>query len=516
MRPYWTMVDTILGGAGVMRAAGETYLPRFQEERATTDTSGRQYDPYALRLSKAPLTNLYEDILKNLASKPFAKELTMKDETPSQYMKLAENIDAHGRNLHVWASEVFRAGINHGITWILVDFTRALPRADGRPLTRADEQAQGLRVYWQHVQAPRMIAVYTDFEGGREIITHARISEPSITLDGYLEETVQRIRVLDRAPIAWDAAGKPIAWGPPTFTVWELVTGVASGQTASGTSWQIVDRGAYSGINVIPLIPFMTGDRIQGTYQIVPPLRGVAYMQIDEYQQESNLQNIIELTCFPMLSGSGVQAPADGEIKLAISPRTILLAPPPASGGTPGGFQWIEPGAQSVRAVMDKLEKTRTEMRDLGMQPLTQGNLTVITTAQVAVKANSTVQAWAIRFKDALEQAWKLTAQWMGDSAFEPEVVIYKDFGPMGLDDGKGFEAVMKMRANNDVSRDAVVNAAVRYGYLPDDFDVEDDAEKLATEQEGLQPEQTIDPRTGQPIEMTRPVGNGLQSPQLQ
>jgi hypothetical protein len=50
----------------------------------------------------------------------------------------------------------------------------------------------------------------------------------------------------------------------------------------------------------------------------------------------------------------------------------------------------------------------------------------------------------------------------------------------------------------------------MRYGYLPDDFEIEADAEKLATEQEGLQGEQPIDPRTGQAISM----GNGQQMPE--
>lgn len=516
---YWFMIDTIMGGTEAIRAQGTTYLPRLQEEFTIKDSTGREYDPYLLRLAKAPFTNIYEDIWRNLTSKPFSHELAMKTGTAKPYVDLADNIDGQGRNLHVFGMELFRAAVNHGITWVMVDHSKAEVRPDGFPLSKADEKAQGLRPYWIHVLATNLIAVYSDFENGKEIITHARILEPSVTLDGYKEAAVERVRVLSRAPIAWDVAGKPIKWGPPGYAVWELVTGGKLSNGQPGNVWAVVDEGEFTGITEIPLIPIITGQRVQGSWRVLPPLRGLAWMQIDEYQIESNLQSIIELTAFPMLSGSGVAAPAEGETKMAIGPRMILLAPPPNGGGSPGRYEWIEPGAQSIRVVMDKLKDVRTEMRDLGMQPLTASNLTVITTGQVAVKANSTVQAWAINFEDALEQCFLITAQWLGDKTTEPEVEVYKDFA-ISTDDGKGFEAVLNLRKNKDVSREAVVTSAIRYGYLPEDFDLKADDELLATESEGLLGEQTINPVTGLPIAMTpavpllpKPKPNGVKEP---
>lgn len=498
MRDYWRKVETIIGGADAMHAAGEVYLPRFQEERVIKDTRGASFDPYKIRLQKAPFTNIFEDITRNLASKPFAKELTLKEDTPDSYKELADNIDGQGRSLHVFGQEVFKAAVQYGITWILVDFTRAIPRADGMPLTKADEAAQKLRPYWVHIMAPRMLAVYSDFESGVEIITHARIYEPGIALDGFHEMPVERVRVLDRLPLAYDDAGKPVAWGPPTYRVWELVTGPVSAQTGKVSTWVVVEEGVFAGMSKIPLIPFYTGDRVQGSFVIHPPMQGLANMQIDEYNLESGLQNTMDMTCFPMLAANGVAPPASGEPTIAIGPRNIVWAPPLAAGGRPGSFNWIEPGASSIKVVMERLENCRTEMRDLGMQPLTQSNLTVITTGAVAVKANSAVQAWTIRFADALEQCWQLTAQWMGDT-FEPEVVVYKDFN-LGMDNGVGFNAVMALRTNKDISAEAAINAAVRYGYLPDDFDLQADAKLLAEEQQGLAAEQPINPLTGQPI----------------
>ena len=509
MLPYWNMVDTILGGKQAMQDANETYLYRFQEEASDSrDSRNRTYDPYTLRLNKTPFTNLYDDILKNLSSKPFAKELTLKEGTPDQFKKLGENVDGQGNNLHVFCQNVFRSALNHAIAYILVDYTRAQPRADGQPLSRADEAAQNLRPYWCFIPATRMLAIYSDYDGGQEIITHARIFEPAITLQGFQEVAVERIRVLEREVLERDGAGKAIKWGAATYMLWEKLT--PTPENPKGL-WQLVDAGVYT-VGIIPLVPVVLTERRQGSYRAEPALHNLAYMQIAEYNQESNVMGVSDATCFPMFVCVGLEK-KKGDDNLAVGPRSVIMIPPPASGSA-GDFKSIEPSGASVRVIMDQLKEIRTEMRDLGMQPLTQSNLTVITTGQVAVKANSAVQAWAIRFKDAVEQAWKITAEWLG-LALEPEIVIHTDYSA-AMDEGKGFEGVMKLRTNKDVSRETAIGAAQRYGYLPDDFDIQADEEQLAKEQadaSSLMGEVQIDPRTGKPIP---PLGQAAQSGQQQ
>src|SRR4029079_9219326 len=108
MQSYWELVTTILGGAEAMRAAGEKYLVRFQNEVITEDTSGRRYDPYATRLAMAPFTNIYEDSSRNLAAKPFSKELKVAENSNDYYKNLSNNIDQCGNNLHVFCQDVFQ------------------------------------------------------------------------------------------------------------------------------------------------------------------------------------------------------------------------------------------------------------------------------------------------------------------------------------------------------------------------------------------------------------------------
>jgi hypothetical protein len=128
------------------------YLPKFENE-----TDG-DYQ----RRRNAPLTNIYSDISRNLASKPFSKTLELDEAAPDQYKKLAENIDGQGNNLHVFAAETFKSGLDKGIDWILVDYTKVPPGS-----TLADEAGIGARPYWVRIQAERMLAVYSDFLNGR-------------------------------------------------------------------------------------------------------------------------------------------------------------------------------------------------------------------------------------------------------------------------------------------------------------------------------------------------------------
>lgn len=486
----WEKVEAILGGEGPIKAGKETYLPRLPEEE---DSS------YAYRLSSAPFTNIYADISANLASKPFSKELGLKDGSSDRFKRLGENIDGQGNNLHVYCQQTFKAGIDKGIDWIFVDFTKAKPRADGKPLTVAEEKEQGLRPYWVHISAERMIAVYSDFVGGQEVIHHARFMETAVQIDGFTEVCVQRIRVLTRDPI-FEVVGNTITdavigYGPARWELWEQKTGADNKQT-----WVMVDGGDIT-IGVIPLVPFVPMSRKTGSWVVSAPLRDIANMQIKEYQQEANLEWVKIMTCFPMLSISGVSGKDEkGEpVKVKVGPSQVILIPPNQQGNGPAGeASYVEPTTASIKEVREQLELFRQEMRDLGMQPLAQANLTVVTTANVSKKASSAVQAWSFIFKDAIELAWKYTAQWLND-ATEPEIEIYTDFS--AETDGKDrLGAVLNAEKQGVISKRTAREELKRDGTLSANVTDEEEEQRLAEEGEGPNPEEAIDPRTGQPI----------------
>lgn len=501
MKPYWDMVEAILGGAARMRAAGEAYLPRFINETR---------EDYEYRRKNAKFTNVYRDIVENLASKPFSKEVDIVSGSASASVdNLKEDIDGQGNHLHVFAGNLFFQGINDAIGWIFVDKAPVPANA-----SRADEKRIGARPYWLHIPAKRMLAVYSGVVAGQEVFVHARILEPVTARDGYGEKTVNRVRVLNRDPIIAD--GKVVGYGPATFELYEEREAVGSQQKG----WVKIDGGAIA-IGEIAIVPFVTGRRIEGTWRFVPPMQDAAYLQIEHYQQETNLKSIKEQACFPMLAGNGVSPqmvpnplyqngngePPTVAAMVPVGPKSVLYAPPRGDGASHGSWEFIEPSSGSLKFLADDVAATERQLRELGRQPLTAqtGNLTVVTAAFAAQKGNTAIQAWALNLKDALEQALVLTCKWLGDSS-EPEVFVHTDFA-IDMESDKAPDVLMAMRKNGDISRDALIVEAKRRDWLSPEYDADKDAELIAKEQEGLVPEQDIDPVTGQPIDPAASLG---------
>jgi hypothetical protein len=430
----------------------------------------------------------------------------MAETAPDQYKTLAENIDGQGNNLHVFAGDVFKSGLDKGLDWILVDYTKVPPGS-----TLADEAGIGARPYWVRIQAERMLAVYSDFLNGNEVFVHARIYEPTIQRVDFVEQLVERVRVFNREPIYGEIPdvnqGLIIGYNAPTWEVWEsqIVQSLDSqGKTTSTETWVIIDNGDVT-VGFIPLVPFRTGRRYGTTWKIDPPLRDIAYMQIEEFQQESNLKTIKELTAFPMLTGNGVNPPQDGG-QITIGPHKVLFAPP-NTDGRPGAWAFIEPSASSLTFLQNDLAALRKSMKDLGMQPLTDANLTVVTTANVAAKAHNAVQAWALQLKDTLQLAWKYTALWLNQKD-EPLVNVHTDFG-VDQQANTELDFLQKIEAAGIISKRLTFNEAKRRGVLGDDADWDEDQQQSAEEQsnETLTPEKMVDPVTGQPIVLTPKPG---------
>lgn len=488
MRATWEKIETILDGAGAVKKAGEAYLPQFPHE-----------DPvdYEYRRVNAKFTNIYRDIVENLSSKPFAEEATLAEGAGERFEALAEDIDGRGNNLHVFAESVFFGGVNFAIDWIFVDYTKARPRADGQPLTIADERDQGLRPYWVRVPAKRMLAVYSDTIKGRELIVHARMRETVVRRVGFDEVCVERIRVLNREPIfevGPDGAltERIVDYLPATFEVYEKKA--AKGRNGS-SQWTMVESGPVS-IGEIALVPFVTGRRKEGSWQFTPPLMDVADLQIEHYQAETALKAIKELTAFPMLAGNGVEPERDAAGKpkpVPVGPKGVLYAPPihGATSASHGEWTWIEPTAENIKFLAEEVAAIEKQMREIGRQPLTAtAGITVVTAALASQKASSAVQAWALRLKDALEQALIFTAKWLNMKGVEPEVSVYTDFA-LDASDDKGLDALVEARKNRDLSQRTFWEELKRRGQLSANFDPA--AEEKALEEELPDPDEAED-----------------------
>lgn len=472
MTEYWQTVGDLYKGAEAVRLGAERYLPKFENESA---------DQYRNRLKWARYTNIYGDILNTLSSKPFSEEIKITDGSP-RITAMVEDIDGQGNNLHNFASFYFKNAINYAVDWIYVDYTRTSAftvDANGRARRRsvAEEKASGARPYWVRVGATEMLAVYSAVIGGVEYFVHARMRETYTERKDWDEEEVIQIRELSREPIL-NEMGEIIGLEPATWRVWRQAS-------AGAGQWQVVEEGSIA-IGVIPIVPLVIGERQGNSWRIVGEMNDCADLQIDLYQQETALQNARQLTAFPMLSANNVKPVIDPKtnapVVVPVGPRAVLYAP--GDGQSGGSWSYVEIQATSLKFLADQIKETVQELRELGRQPLTAqtGNLTTVTTAFAAQKGNSAVQAWALALKDALEQAFVLTALWLNETQ-EATVTVFTDF-EAGIGEDDGFDDVLTMRKDGDLSQETLWEEAQRRGRLGDDFTVDRERERLEKEGE--------------------------------
>lgn len=465
-KPKWDMVDAILGGTDAMRAAGEAYLPKPLNESETD---------YEYRRANAKFTNIYADVINTLSAKPFDQELTVEAEASEAFKAAAEDIDGRGNNLHVFASQVMFGGVNKGIDWILVDYPATRPN-----LTLADQRRGGIRPYWVRIPAERMLAVYTATINGREEVVHARIREDETYRDGWLETSVQRVRVFDRAPV-YDEQNTITGWGSAIYQVWQAKK---STRQRTGSQWEKIDEGPIT-IGVIPLARFIAGRRVEGSWRIMPPMQDVADLQVAHYRLENQLWYATEMAAFPMLAANGVQPPVDASGKVQavpVGPKTVLYAPPFGDTGAHGEWTFIEPEASSLEFLAKYLEAIESQMREIGRQPLMgSAGITVVAAAFASQKANSLLQAWALGLKDTLEQALVLTAKWLNE-ANAPSIAWNIDDLDVGLQGDDGSADLLEMRKNGDLSQETLWAEMRGRGKLSPDFDPDKERERLAEE----------------------------------
>jgi hypothetical protein len=466
MSKYWGLVRDIVEGTDAMRAGHNTYLPKFPNE------DDADYD---FRWKNAKFTNVYRDIIENLASKPFEQEVTLitkQDATlPEAVEKFIEDVDGAGNHITTFAIDTFFNGINNAIDWVLIDY----PNADQSGGVRSveDEKRIGVRPYWTHILASDVLMVRSKVIAGKERLVYVRLREVSPDGTKYI-----RIMRADE-----------------TLACWELYREVTNPVGDTVYKFEFFGTGPIT-INEIPMTPFVTGRRIGRSWRFNPVMKDAADLQVELFQQESALKNLETLSGFPMLSGNGVNPQKDKQGKpltLKTGPQTILYGGM-SPDGQAGSWEWIVPPAELLKFLLEHIRATIDDLRELGRNPLTaqSGNLTVVTTEVAAQKGNSAVQMWAFTLKNTLENAMVITNKWLNIDAteYDPEVSVYTDFTVGGQSDDVA--NLINMRKNRDISLKTFWHEMVRRGVLSGEFKPDQEEEQLLNDI--VSPEGTDDP----------------------
>lgn len=499
MAPDWGIITDICAGIRAIKEKRTEYLPKFSRESETA---------YALRLSTAPWRPEFTDALRNLCSKPFAKPVTINPDAPEQFLGtlagktrtggLIDDIDGRGNSLHVIARQVFQNGVAKGLAAIYVAFPDVGPAR-----TLAEEKSLGVRPYWVEIPALDILALNTSKRAGRDVVSHIRFRECTTEPDGFAEVVVERIRVLEL-----DVTGQP------TSALWK--------KDAHGKYQIEVPAAPLVGVTEIPVALLFTGER-SGNYRVKPPLADLAHMQLELYRALSRQDQILTYAGSPMLKAVGMEPPkptpiidpvtgvATGErpaAQIEVGPNVVLFAPPAMDGVQPD-WDFVQPAAENIKAIEEHVEKLTENFRRLALQPTTSksGTLTATGAAIEGAKSHSAIEVWANGLADMLDQALRYTTMWLKlpDAA---SVQVHTDFA-VSIQGSEEAKMLADAPAKGTLSRKTVREEWSRRGILGPAFDEDEEQKRLAEEQQGLEPEDDIDPVTGEPVAPPGAVGAG-------
>ena len=438
------LVRTVLGGTTTMREAGETYLPRFQRELATS---------YQARLGSAVLTNVLKDAIDNVVARPFSRPIQV-TKAPEKVKDWLKDIDLQGNDVTQFGREVFLNGVTDGLAHVLVDYLSA-PDAQ----TLADENAAGVRPFLIEVKHANLIAAYRELRNGKPVVTHARILEQEVRRKGFGEVSVLRVRCFD----------------PGRVTVFE--------QESVSAAWKLVEDRPYDH-DFVPLFTYYCGRKI-ADYVIDPPFLDLAYMNVQHWQLASGYHNALDRCNFAMLAVEpidGAQTPvanltrddngSEGSEAFEVGPDTVLV----------GKWYYCEPKAASIKETAARLKSLKNEMRLMGLDPMMPKDTGGVSATERAIdesKAQSQLVDWATSLGDTLDEAVAFMMEWAAVPG-ECSLTVNTDF--QLLLDSQDIASLIAMRDRGDLSRVTLWDETKRRGLLGPKFSPEDEEARLETE----------------------------------
>lgn len=439
------MPNTLMGGTYAMRKAGETYLPKMPMEEARD---------YADRLSASTLLPFFAETVDDFATKPFTEKIAFSEDTPEEVQAWLENADMTGQDLTAFARGVLKQTLVDGLGFILVDHTKVPAGA-----TLAQERSLGARPYLVHIRLSSLLGWKSAIVDGKYVLTQIRFKE-TVTEDAgeFGVTSVDQIRVLDAG-----AAG-----APGRFRVYRV---------NDKSEWvEVPDLSGVTSIQEIPLVAVYTGR--EGSMAALPPLEGLAYLNVAHWQSASDQRNILHTARVPFLFGKGLDMPKAGEER-PVGPNYGIFATD--SGAD---VKWVEHSGKAIEAGRQDLQDLEEQMRQISGELVSSVQKTAKESGIESEQACSWLKAQVIGLEKSLNEALRLMAAWRKLPA-GGTVTLFKDFEQMQVD-APMLTAMTGMVQAGNLSKRTNLQILLDAGKLPPDLDIDEELQRIEDESAAL------------------------------
>jgi hypothetical protein len=419
--PHWILIEDLMQGTYGMRRKHRRYLP--QEPRELDES-------YDNRLARSVCPPYYQRLERMLAGMLTRKPVRLTD-TSDNIREQLFNVDLQENDLNVWTYETTRKMVRYGHVGVLVDAPKA--EYEGRP-------------YWC-TYTPREILGWR-YEGSE--LVQLRLMEKVVLPDGeYGEKTAEQVRVLT----------------PGEYKIY---------QKQKNTNFELIDEGTTS----LDKIPFSVAyaNRLN-IMESRPPLEDIAELNLKTYQIQSDLDNILHVSCVPMLAFFGFPSAAE---EVSAGPGEAIAFP------ADGRAEYIEPKGTSFDNQFKRLEQIAGQINELGLSAVLGQKLSAETAEAKRLdrsQGDSTMQVVAQNVQDMIDNSLQFHAQYLGNTTAAGSSYVNRDFLGARLDPQE-VGSLLQLYTAGTITQETLLNQLSEGEVLGDEFDV--DAELEATANAGL------------------------------
>ena len=434
MIPFWRPIQFCAGGTKLVRRMAEEIIPREPRE---------DLDAYNRRIFHATMPPFLQRLASQAAGTILRKGVELKGDP--YWEEWAKDVTGDGMSLNEFARRTLNQAILYGHSSVMVDY----PSADTPASLAAERENEALAPYLIPVECTQILGWRTEGNRASTELTQVRIRERLIEPIGDFGERVfDQVRVME----------------PGKYQIWRNVprTQALPGGTPGG--WQLFEEGNTT-VDDIPLVT-VYGNRL-GTLVSRPPLLEVAYLCLAYCQRFTDYHNSIHVGASPILVLRGFDP--DNDSPLGLSVNTAIVLPPE------GGAEYVQPTSAAFDAQLQCLQTLEEQISRLGINTLTQQNLTNIAASSKRLDRTDQDSMMAVLADDltsALQEVLEIAAQYAGVEC--PEVIIRQDYENR-LVDGNQITAFLQLFMQGAISQETLLEILQQGEVLPPGLDIEEE-----------------------------------------
>tara|TARA_R100001143_G_scaffold61969_1_gene64060 strand:- start:24250 stop:25626 length:1377 start_codon:yes stop_codon:yes gene_type:complete len=420
------------GGTVAMRKNRNETLPKEPREKG---------DNYQARVNRSVLLEAYTDTLSQMSLKPLTQSVKFTlDTLPDDWEWLQNDIDGSGSDVDTKALSAIRGRLSNGPWLALLDMPSTTDE-DGRQLSDVELRQQGRHPYVSEIHPDSLINWEYGDDGKFVMIrikyTSMETVEGEVTEVEYIKEwTTAEINLYRKAK---DDEGKE--------------------------TWQLVkDKSGPNQIGVVPLA-------VCGELDDRPILEGLAHLNMSHFRKKSDLDNIIHLSCVPILHMAGFEKGDFSEKEISVSNAFV-------SSEKDSVIKWVEVQGTAIEQARHDIERTEAQMSVYGFEIVSEKQVQKTATETVKDDSDDTsvLQAVCTSVENTFDEIMEFASMYTGKPVPDDlRIQIFKDFN-ISYQVYQKIRALLDLRVAGEISRPTFHKELDRLKFLGDHYDPETEA----------------------------------------